>query len=60
MYDVATTIALWIWLFIAVRVCYDLYTYTNRQAKWELTHPGKTYIRGYKRKALADRIDKAL
>jgi hypothetical protein len=38
------TVAVW------VSVAHDQFTYTARQDAWEKAHPGKTYIRHYRRK----------
>lgn len=36
-----------VWL--TCSVCWDLYSYEDRQKRWERAHPGATYIRGYRR-----------
>lgn len=36
-------------LLATISVAWDLYTYGDRQKKWEKAHPGQTYIRNYRK-----------
>lgn len=49
MADVAQTIAVWLALAAMASAAYDIYTYEDRQTKWEYAHPGATYIRNYRK-----------
>lgn len=49
MADFISTAALILILVTCGSVVYDIFTYEDRQTKWERAHPGSTYIRGYRK-----------
>ena len=49
MIDFISTVALVLCLCALGSVLYDVFTYEERQLKWEKAHPGSTYIRGYRK-----------
>lgn len=42
-------VIVWTFFILIGSIGWDLFTYEQRQTKWEREHPGATYIPGYKR-----------